>query len=189
MPIQVECKCGNEFGAPSKYAGKKVKCPKCSDPLVVPQSNGKEKQNAATTGKAIPVKCACGKSFAAKPELKGKTVRCPSCKEPLKVGAPGKPATSAGPEKASFTEDAFADIGLRGSEEGGPGRKCPECRKPMGPEDILCINCGYNERLGRKMDVQRPVTQQDRDKAHLDKRLTGEKPEKKKRGWFSRKKK
>ena len=184
MPIQVECKCGNTFGAPSKYAGKKVKCPKCAEPNVIPD-NQESKPTGNGAGRPIAVKCECGKSFAAKPELKGKTVRCPGCKQPLKVGGSSSP--NPGPSPAPL-DDPFADIGLGAADTGGPQRKCPECKKPMGEEDILCINCGYNERLGRKMEVQRPVTQADREKAHMDKVLTGDKPEKK-RGWFGRKKK
>lgn len=37
MPIKVACQCGAAFAAPDHYAGKTVKCPKCSNPLSVPQ--------------------------------------------------------------------------------------------------------------------------------------------------------
>ncbi|MFO0818751.1 MAG: hypothetical protein U1A77_12465 [Pirellulales bacterium] len=40
MPIKVACQCGAAFAAPDHYAGKTVKCPKCSNPLTVPRPAG-----------------------------------------------------------------------------------------------------------------------------------------------------
>jgi hypothetical protein len=34
--IRTSCKCGAKIKAKSEYAGKKVKCPKCNDPLEIP---------------------------------------------------------------------------------------------------------------------------------------------------------
>lgn len=37
MPIRVHCeKCGTTIDAPDKYGGKRVKCPKCSTPVLIP---------------------------------------------------------------------------------------------------------------------------------------------------------
>ncbi|MCA9171397.1 MAG: hypothetical protein KDB23_27195 [Planctomycetales bacterium] len=36
MPIKTVCSCGAAFAAPDKYAGRQVKCPKCSEPVRVP---------------------------------------------------------------------------------------------------------------------------------------------------------
>lgn len=206
MPIRVKCKCGNKFGAPSKYAGKKVKCPECSNPLVIPKANGSAKKAAGLPAKTDPstalvpasggkskskkiaakssknkiaksdkiaVKCKCGEKFAAKPELKGKTVRCPGCQNPVKIG--GSRQVAVAKKKAapapSLTDDVFDELGIGSAD--GPERKCPECKAVMSEEAILCIECGYNENLGRKMTVKRPVTQEDREKAYEEKTLTG----------------
>jgi uncharacterized protein (AIM24 family) len=37
MTLLVNCQCGNRFNAPDKYAGQRVKCPMCSQPVQVPQ--------------------------------------------------------------------------------------------------------------------------------------------------------
>lgn len=179
MPIRIECKCGNKFSAPSKYAGKKVKCPQCSDPVLIPDANnaGATDKPQPSEAKKIPVKCKCGKTFAAKASLLGKTVRCPGCKNPIKIAVNKKSPTSAAKEKAP-EDDMFAEIGL-GAD--GPGRRCPECKAEMSEEAILCIQCGYNERLGRKMTVQRPITQEEREQAYQEKTLTGGKKDKKKK--------
>ena len=36
MAIQIDCTCGKKFAAPDKFRGKKVKCPSCQTPQVVP---------------------------------------------------------------------------------------------------------------------------------------------------------
>jgi len=37
MPIKVICQsCQKELNAPEKYAGKRVKCPGCQEPLAIP---------------------------------------------------------------------------------------------------------------------------------------------------------
>ena len=35
MPIQVACSCGQKFSAKDELAGKRAKCPKCGQPLVI----------------------------------------------------------------------------------------------------------------------------------------------------------
>ena len=39
MPISVGCDCGKSLSVPEKYAGKRVKCPSCSNSIDVPDSN------------------------------------------------------------------------------------------------------------------------------------------------------
>jgi hypothetical protein len=119
----------------------------------------------------IKVQCACGKAFAAKDELAGKTVKCPSCQQPLNIAAAGggnkKPAAkaAASSEKAAAAktaptkvaapaampanDDLFDEIGLAPPVEGT--KPCPGCAAPMPIEAILCIKCGYNTRIGRRM--------------------------------------
>lgn len=198
MPIQVACTCGKKFNAPSKYAGKKVKCPECKEPVVIP--NGKAPVPAApkAVSDKVAVKCKCGKSFRAKPDLLGKTVKCPGCSKPIKIGGSSTPKASK-PSKAKADpkaqrakavprkpmDDLFAEVGL--ADDGSGGRKCPECKSPMGAEAIICIDCGYNENLGRKMQVTRPVTEADRKAkaAGLEPKTAAEaKGAKKRKKWF-----
>jgi hypothetical protein len=186
MPIKADCSCGHTFNAPSKYAGKKVKCPKCKEPLTITaakqasspakQASSPAKQaSSPTSGKAskIAVTCKCGKAFQAKLELAGKRVKCPACGDPITIKPP-KSATLATTKKStaaakpvkqeSMMSEMFDEIGFAMEEGGGVGRKCPECKSPMAAEAILCIDCGYNENLGKKMKVVRPVTATDRAK-------------------------
>ena len=42
MLISLSCPCGAKLNAPDTAAGKKVKCPKCGDPITVPTTAGFE---------------------------------------------------------------------------------------------------------------------------------------------------
>ncbi len=192
MPIRVKCSCGKQFGAAEKYAGRKVKCPACSQPVVIPEANTQASTKVPSTGDApasapakMAVKCACGQVVSAKASLAGKTVKCPGCKKPLKIPLGQKksrdtvrttpanlPDTQSGSTpsgSSSSMEDLFDEMGIRpspGAHESGAesSRRCPECKAGMAAEAIVCIKCGYNERLGRKMATVRSRTQEDRKK-------------------------
>jgi hypothetical protein len=109
----------------------------------------------------IKVTCQCGKSFAAKDELAGKAVKCPSCQQPLRIpaatgaAAGAAPKSSAGkaPASAAATgggnHDLFDEIGLK---QHAPGtRPCPGCAEPLPEAHVVCVKCGYNVKLGRRM--------------------------------------
>lgn len=100
----------------------------------------------------IPVTCRCGQSFAAGDHLAGRTVQCPKCKSPLAIPAPQAAATPlSGPAQQPFAAgpSIFDDAGMRTFTPGKP--LCPECQAEMQPGAILCVKCGYNIQLGRKM--------------------------------------
>ena len=79
MAIKTTCGCGAQFMAKAELAGKRLTCPSCGQPLLVPNPQG-------PTSK-IRVACQCGQAFQAKAELAGKRVKCPSCGQPLAIPA------------------------------------------------------------------------------------------------------
>jgi hypothetical protein len=119
----------------------------------------------------IKVQCACGKAFAAKDELAGKTVKCPGCQKPIKIPggqapaaqpkpvaakqATAKPAAAAAPKagsaKASADADLYDEVGLQAAAAGT--QPCPGCSEPMPIQAVVCIKCGYNTRIGRRMET------------------------------------
>lgn len=128
----------------------------------------------------IKVQCACGKAFAAKDELAGKTVKCPACQKPLKIpggsaaaapaakpsaakpaaapsGAkpaatkPAAPAKAAAPAPTAGAGDVFDEIGLQAAAP--DTRPCPGCTEPLPIAAVICIKCGYNTRIGRRMET------------------------------------
>ena len=71
MPIRVECPhCGKGIKAPSKFAGKDVKCPGCKGSLDIPAA-------LPTTPPALNET----------PEISIEAVDCPFCSEPIKPTA------------------------------------------------------------------------------------------------------
>ena len=171
MPIQVTCSCGKSVAAPSKLAGKKVKCPGCKEPLQVPSANGKSASGKSASGKsasgkstngksaangssaAIKASCSCGKSFKAPAKAAGKKVRCPACKEPVTIpGGKKSKAKIAAAASAPSADDGVGslldEVGFQRS--GGAGR-CPNCKEDLLEEAVLCVACGYNLETGKML--------------------------------------
>lgn len=197
MPIKADCSsCGHSFKASSKFAGKKVRCPQCKEPLRIPDvtsSSGKGGTAVAAASK-IAVKCDCGKSFAAKAEWAGKKVKCPACAKPVRIPGgkaklPAKKTPPPPPVPASNVSigGLFDEVGFN-TEDGSAHRKCPECRAPMSDEAVICIDCGYNENTGKKLETYRPVTAEDRAKKaeKPDPGMSAMKKKKSGGGWFVR---
>jgi hypothetical protein len=126
----------------------------------------------------IKVTCQCGKSFAAKDELAGKAVKCPNCQQPLRIpGTPApaappaagiaaplpsaatrQPATSASafgppPSAAASAHSLFDEVGLKQAPTGA--QICPGCAAPLAPGAVVCVKCGFNLKLGRRMETVR----------------------------------
>jgi ribosomal protein L40E len=89
-------------------------------------------------------------------------VQCPKCKSPLTIPAPQAAATPgaapnpAGPFSAGAAPQPFAagpsifdDAGMRTFT---PGKQlCPSCSAELPTGAVLCVKCGYNLQLGKKM--------------------------------------
>jgi hypothetical protein len=43
------------------------------------------------------------------------------------------------------------------TEELGP--RCPECANDMGPDDVICLTCGYNVNLRQRIQTKKLVHQ------------------------------
>ena len=119
--IKFECSnCNHKIGAPERYAGKRVSCPKCKAPVRVPES-------AAKTGtqelSLIKFRCpACNQKIGVTADYAGKRVRCAKCRKPLSVPQPpgqfrrstAEDQTAvlrAGQEQQPVAENALGDLG------------------------------------------------------------------------------
>jgi len=78
----------------------------------------------------ITVTCNCGKRFRVRNEHAGKRGRCPSCGAAVTIPAPGAEAPPS------------------------DGRTCPKCARPLAPEAVLCVNCGYDLRAGKRLSTR-----------------------------------
>lgn len=129
MPIRVQCACGAAFAAKDELAGRAVKCPKCQQPLKIPAAGAPAAQSPAT----MPSTPAAPRQMAA----------------PLPSQSAGM--QGAGPRPPSSTDSMFDDVGLKTQQAGTA--PCPGCAAPLAVNAVICINCGYNRKLGRRMET------------------------------------
>ena len=116
----------------------------------------------------IPVTCRCGQSFAAGDHLAGRTLQCPKCKSPLTIPAPQAaapvapspfaPAPAPGAQPFAAGPSIFDDAGMRNFTPGKP--LCPSCNADLQPNAVLCVKCGFNLQIGKKVTsyVKAPTT-------------------------------
>lgn len=75
--------CNHKIGAPEKYAGKRVRYPKCKALTKVPESVEKTDSQEQHL---IKFRCpSCNQKIGVTPDYAGKRVRCSKCKNPLSV--------------------------------------------------------------------------------------------------------
>ena len=94
----------------------------------------------------IKVACRCGQQFAAKDELAGKTVKCPQCSQPLTIPRPQ--AAAVGGNVSSLLDEA-------GMAAATTAARCPSCSAVLPDGAVLCVQCGYNAKTGRRMSTIR----------------------------------
>ncbi len=118
--IVVACsECKKKFKPKTDVRGKKIRCPFCKEAFVVPAG-------PAAKNKAAPVK-----------DGKAKV------EEPKEVAAPPTPP-AAEEKKAATSDDLDADPNPYGVTTVALVARCPNCTQEMGPNDIICLACGYN---------------------------------------------
>lgn len=123
----------------------------------------------------IVVQCgACGKQFQAGDHLAGKTVKCPGCQTPLVI--PGAQAAPQQAAPAGSLADLFDDeMPVHHAGYGQAETKCPGCGAPVHPDIVLCVDCGYDFRKGRKVIPDTPADRQARYEAR-EAKMRGEAP-------------
>jgi hypothetical protein len=127
--IKVRCsKCGHAIGAPDKYAGKTVACPKCKAGVTIPQSSG---QSEAAPPNIIKFHCPhCNQKIGLPSEYGGKQVRCAKCKNTFAV--PMAASTTVLTQPAEKPADDFHPFdnmlnfdALKQAEENAPAADMP----------------------------------------------------------------
>lgn len=95
-------------------------------------------------GKLIAQCPNCSGKFKASPKHVGKKVKCPKCGTAIEIPEPPE-------EEESFGFDLESD---ESEEPEGPketGKTCPNCGETMGPDDVICVSCGWNLQTGEQM--------------------------------------
>ncbi len=95
MPV-IQCTCGKQLRVPDEHAGKRVKCPGCGQPVVVPAARAVSTAPPAAVTK-INFRCGCGQAMQAKPEHAGLRSKCPACGTVVAIPRPGAAADKMTP--------------------------------------------------------------------------------------------
>ncbi len=143
MPIEVRCSCGKRLVAPDAAAGRRAKCPACSNILIVPQP--------------APVRAA---QAAESPNAPSPALRPPAddADDDYRIAPDPEPAPPPPlPPKLSPRRDPA-----------GPEKVCPSCGKRFPADAKVCVQCGIDLRTGRSLITSRGI-----DESELREKVDG----------------
>ena len=86
MRIEHACTCGAKLKVKDELAGRKIKCPKCSQVSTVAEPT--------IPTEMIPIRCQCGKSYQAKSSMSGKSFKCSACEQMVSIPKRNEPKTA-----------------------------------------------------------------------------------------------
>jgi len=115
---------------------------------------------------------ACGKGYRWQAPLAERTVPCKQCGESFVV--PDQPGPGLPLEPT--TDDGLYELQMDEVDEGPgfePRDKCPNCNSPLRLGAVLCMNCGFSLKEGRKMDAPAVSAMAPQERKEADKELTG----------------
>jgi hypothetical protein len=102
----------------------------------------------------------CGKEYRWKPEIAGRKARC-KCGQTLTVPtAPRAPRVVEPPPQASpldWPDEPAADYAAPPPVPAPSGPACPACGAALPAGAVLCVNCGYNLKTGKKVGGVAPA--------------------------------
>jgi hypothetical protein len=127
--------------------------------LVNPSKNGRAPlrktppTSAPPPGKSfmpIRVKCVCQQQFDAPDNLAGKTVKCPKCASPIVIPSPAAAMAARAPGPPSAVAALLDEVGVKQRSL----TACPSCGAHHEPDAVLCVECGFNFRTGRRIEMK-----------------------------------
>lgn len=115
--IRFACsKCGQKINVADKHAGKKGKCPKCGNVVIVPEKST-----------VIEFQCeSCGQKITVPEKYAGKKGSCPKCKKTVFVPG-GKPVGAEGAKTVRFTCPMCEQAIQMPESSKGKLIECPHC--------------------------------------------------------------
>lgn len=141
--LKLTCACGKRVAVPRTWAGKRVRCPKCQSPILVPAEGTEPARTAAPkpSRPAAPAAAVAPASAAASDDdLILKLAEGDELERPRETAVQAEAAAIAAAS--------------------GPRRTCPACRQTLPASAKICVGCGIDLKTGRAIAM--------RDDSHLD---------------------
>lgn len=91
----------------------------------------------------------CGQVLEAPSEMAGESLACPSCDAPITIPQPSAPE----PDEAPI----FPNLpNVEGNEPYTETAEnvCPECGATLQADAVLCVQCGFHLKLGKKISTE-----------------------------------
>lgn len=91
----------------------------------------------------------CGQVLEAPDEMAGESLACPSCDAPITIPDSPAPESDAAP--------IFPNLpNLEGNEPYTETAEnvCPDCGAALRPDVVLCVQCGFHLKLGKKISTE-----------------------------------
>ncbi len=100
----------------------------------------------------LVIQCStCGKRLQVKPELAGKRAKCPGCGSVIAIPA------ASGNDRTRPEERPTGDYGLL-TDPPPPepsGGVCPGCNQRLAATAVICTNCGFDTRTGKRQATRK----------------------------------
>lgn len=121
---------------------------------------------------------ACNKQFRWSRKHAGRKVKCPGCEGVFRMPTAAGSAAELlrDPPAAAERSATGYELDAQGSQAGvvlstGAATNCPSCNSQMAGGAVICLNCGFNVKEGRKIEtaVEAGKTRRSRRKAKADK--------------------
>ncbi len=165
MAIRVKCDgCAKVYSLKDSFAGKRIRCPACKAPVLVPGPAGGGAKTGAGAGSA-----GSGRAGTKNPAIKPPPRKTPPA---AKTRPPTRPPQSR-PKKSlvQSSEDmdpnatAYTPSPVRKTSGRGQLKTatvCPNCGTAMKSTQVTCGNCGYHIKLKRRMRITEAIKKTDR---------------------------
>ncbi len=161
MPIKASCNCSFSFAVKDEFAGKRVKCPKCAQPVVINSSPANQKTAAQKQPDAAKKASTVGLTRQDGTRVVGSGASMSGSNSNLTLQSPPKVALDAKPTSPNggiFSRgdrfnpilDLLDDAGVKAVTT---KPVCPKCAVEMSPTAIICVHCGFNRETGERLET------------------------------------
>ena len=84
----------------------------------------------------------CSQVLEAPEDMAGQAVECPACQQQITI-----------PIAEGSLSNEEESLGVEAEEEAPASAECPSCGEAMELGAVLCMNCGFHTKLGKKINT------------------------------------